>query len=241
MKRTSLCCIVLLGSLANACHDDAPEDTAYDLSGAVRDLASSGLGGDASLPNADLAGYELSCDPAVALTGGAAKGHWQYYAACASPEALFQLQASCPLLTLDAVKVTSPTGLGVVSGALVLAADGTFSRTTEARLAAHAAVPLACAQPFGGCAPYASGQAAQFNWLEMSCQPSSDGCSCVIAADISRSDTGTWIASTDGFTTTGAQGGPQSFSASATANTLKHRGDALSARGDRGVTYVLIR
>ncbi len=38
-----------------------------------------------------------------------------------------------------------------------------------------------------------------------------------------------------------AQGGPQSFTVSVSGNTLKHRGDSSSLRGDRGITYVLIR
>ncbi|MEO9195151.1 MAG: hypothetical protein ABI445_15990 [Polyangia bacterium] len=219
-----------------------PISETFDFAGidmAIGDLAEDL--GDAGEVGTDLAGYELTCDPGTSLSGGDPVGAWSYYAACASPEALFQLQAVCPTITIGGMKLTGTSGGGEPNGTLHLFEDGTFNNTTFSHLYANAVVPPSCYASTGNCGQYGTTQSDQFNWLDMKCQTSGATCSCTISFDASIQENGTWARTADGFSTSAALNGTQNFSATATSNTLHERGDASSVRGKRGITYVLIR
>ncbi len=232
--------IVAIVAAAMGCGGgDAPADPGFDFSGAVPfDFARENV--DASFRGPDLAGYDLTCDTAVTLAGGDPSGHWNYHAACASPDSLYQLQANCPAITIDGLVVSGPDASSRPNGTLDLNSDKTYARVTNSLLRAHAIVPSTCSQPFGGCESYGVGESAQVNWLDMTCHQGSD-CSCTIRVNMSVSETGTWAATSTGFTTSSALGGPQPFAASSSGDVLRHRGDATTLRKNRGLTYVLLR
>ena len=217
-----------------------PEDMIYDFSGvAPLDLERPEF--DAFVSGPDLAGYDLTCDPATALTGGDPTGHWSYYGACASGDALYQIQDTCVGLVIDNVVLKDPQGTGRAYGTLDLDSGGTFSRDSHVLVTAHATAPSSCTQPFGGCANFGTGESAQFNWLTMACTTTGSVCSCALSADLSKAETGSWTHTSTGYTTTGAIGGPQTFTFAASNNELRHHGDSTSLRGNRGITYVLLR
>lgn len=232
--------IVALIAAATGCGGVVPPaEPGFDFSGAVPfDLAHVNV--DASFRGPDLAGYDLTCDAAGILAGGDPRGHWNYYAACASPDSLYQLQANCPTIAIDGFKMSGPDGSARPYGTLDLNSDKTYSRDTHSLLTAHATVPSTCSQPFGSCESYGVGESAQVNWLDMRCHQGSD-CSCTIRVDMSVSETGTWTATSTGFTTSSTLGGPQPFDSSSSGDVLRHRGDATTLRRNRGLTYVLLR
>ena len=231
-------------ALSAACSSEPVEDS--DFSGlvfadlAVRDLA---VATDARPSNPDLVGYELTCDPnATLVPASSPAGSWTLVSACAAPDALFQLKDQCASTTFVNMVLSAASDLTQpVSGAIDLRSTGGFARAIHARLHATAQVPATCVEPYGGsCAAFESNQAAQFNWLDITCSNMGSGCTCDVATDVSNSDSGTWSATAAGFSTMVAKGS-ESFLASVVGNVLRVRGDATTLRGERGITYVLIR
>lgn len=233
---TALCALACCGG-----GEDAAEET-FDFAGldlSVEDLAEDV--GDASRMGADLTGYDLTCDPGAPIGGGDPVGSWSYYAGCAAPEALYQLQATCSGIAFSGMKVTGASGSENPSGVLQLFKDGTFKNTSSSHLYANAVMPSSCYAGAGSCSQYGATQTDQYNWLDMKCHTSGAMCLCVVSVDASIQEDGTWARTADGFSTSAPLNGTQSFTATATTTTMHERGDAASARGKRGITYVLIR
>lgn len=186
--------IALFGiTLFTACGDEAGTDA-----GTPRDATTGDSGVDAG-SNAD-AGFVTTCVPTTLATPGCGNdptGTWVYRSACGLTSGA-ELQQLCAGVDIQATSHQ-------VTGSLVLTATNYTLDTTDVT-DITAGVPSSCSAPVGGCPGVQAALRANFN--SATCTAAAAGCTCMINATLSASETGTYTTAAGVLTTTPSGGGP---------------------------------